>query len=53
MPISKQPEKGRFHSVSCKMVVSLMTYKAFFKELMRSINLTLTNLPPAGYNDGG
>ena len=38
-PISKQSEKGRFCSASCKMVVSLMTYKAFFKELERSSNL--------------
>ena len=38
-PISKQSEKGRFCSASCKMVVSLMTYKAFFQELERSSNL--------------
>ena len=53
MPISTQPEEVRFRTDGAKCGLQFMARKRFFKELMRSINLTLTNLPPAGYNDGG
>ena len=39
--ISKQPEKRRFHSVSCEMLATVNGQQDVFQELARSANLPL------------